>query len=426
MRAALHTLKILALLAGVAAMAALLVAWLSFLTWMFSLSVPGVSLFALFLFILSGWMTYAYVSYRQGQQDELLRLLIAAVDAKMPLVPALRAYQGDRPSRLPYHVLLMVVMCALFPGSLVIWIWLMWRRFDKRVGQLADLLEDGDSLTDALNDVPGIAPSEVRLAAAVGETTGRLGDCLKRADRQRLTVAWLELVPRVVYPLVVLLFISGITAFLVVTIVPKFKKIFDEFGQKFPTITQTLVNYSWIAADFLFVLPATIFFAAVAGALVIASPAVRWYTPLLGRLYRWEAQGQVLRSLGVLVEAGKPVPESLHFLAEGDELSGPVRKRLGRAAAAAERGEPLAAALRANGLLPKSMVPLVQAAERAGTLPWALAELGEHLGGKAHRIVKRLSLILSPFLVAAVGVVVAFIAVGMFLPLIKLMESLGQ
>src|SRR5204862_8299845 len=135
--------------------------------------------------------------------------------------------------------------------------------------------------------------------------------CLRRADRERLAGAWLEVVPRLVYPLVLLVFVGGITAFLMVIVMPRLRRIFDDFGEPLPTVTVRLIDVSSDVSDHLAVAVLAIPAAMLLASVLIASPAVRWYVPLLGRLYRWEVQGLVLRMLGALVEVGRPAPEAL-------------------------------------------------------------------------------------------------------------------
>jgi type IV pilus assembly protein PilC len=137
-------------------------------------------------------------------------------------------------------------------------------------------------------------------------------------------------------------------------------------------------------------------------------------------------QAEVLRTLGRLLAVGRTVPEALGFLAAAADLPAVARRRLRATAAAVGRGEPLDASLADAGLLPPSMAPLVRSAGRVRNLPWALVELGDHLAGRAFRVVRRLSLVVSPILVALVGAVVGFIAVAMFLPLIQLITSLTE
>jgi len=298
--------------------------------------------------------------------------------------------------------------------------------FEQLAKRLANRLESGESLAEALRSVPGAACREVRLAAAVGEATGALGPCLKDASRERWSAAWMEVVPRLLYPLFLLQIIFAVVSFLSIFIIPKYKKIFDEFGLSLPVITQTLTdNSSWFADYSLLVQLITLFLILMGISLVIASPTVRWHMPLLGRLYCWGVQAEVLRSLGRFLAVGQPVPAALTFMIQPHVFPPVVQRRLRAVEATIGQGEPLEIALRGAGLLPASMAPLVSSATRVGNLPWALVELGDHLSGRAFRLVKQLSLMLAPILVVAIGMVVLFVVVAMFLPLIKLLERLS-
>jgi type IV pilus assembly protein PilC len=370
-----------------------------------------------------GWMFYAFLRYRQARQDELLQVLATAVEANLPLAPALRAYLRDRPREGEGHLWDALLLVLFFPGD---WLWLQRYSFDYRAEELADLLGAGVPLPDALREVRGIAPREVRVAAAVGESTGRLATCLRRADRERLAGAWLEIVPRLLYPLVLLLFIMGITTFLMTFIMPKLERIFSDFGEELPEVTQRLVTFWEGVAEYQGLISAATPLVLLLAAVLIADPTARWHLPLFGRLYRWEIQGLVLRMLGNLLEVGRPVPESLTLLADSADLPDVARRCLLSARRAVERGEPLAEALRRAGLLPASMAPLVQAAGHAHTLPWALAELGDLLAGRAVRMARRASLVAFPVLVIAVGALVCFIILGMFVPLIQLLSRLSS
>src|SRR5881409_3007 len=44
-----------------------------------------------------GLCLYAHLRYRQARQDELLQVLATAVEADLPLAPAVRSYLRDRP-----------------------------------------------------------------------------------------------------------------------------------------------------------------------------------------------------------------------------------------------------------------------------------------------------------------------------------------
>lgn len=381
-----------------------------------------------YLVVMLGWMAFAFVRYRIARQDEMLQVLTSAVELNLPLAPAVRAYLHERPDRMGYSLQLpiAVLLTPVLPGFVVFW-FLFWRtRYDRRVGQFVELLEDGVPLADALAMVRPIAPRVTRLAAAVAEETGDPAGCLRGVERERTVTAWLELIPRVLYPLCVYLIVLGITSFLMLIIMPKFKRIFQEFGQTLPPVTQNL-NAVWIVYQDFQPLIALLAAGAAAGvALVLVAPGFRWHLPVVGRLYRWEMQAEVLRLLAAQLAAGRTAPQSLDLLADAGEYPPVVRSRLSTAADAVSAGVPLADALRAADLLPAAMVPLVTTAERTRTLPRALAELAAVQSGRAVRLVRRVSLVVSPVLLLGVGAVVAFVSAAMFFPLITLLTELGQ
>lgn len=380
----------------------------------------------LVVLLANGWAVYAFLRYRQGLQDELLAVLTATAEARMPLVSGVDAYLDSRPRPNDLAAVFRWLSFLALPLYAYTRLWLGWRRFDQLVEDLAARLEAGESLAEALRWVPGVAAREVRLAAEVGEATGTLGPTLRCADRERWSAAWLEVAPRLVYPLLVLVFVTSLTTFLMTVIFPRFLRIYQELGEDLPGETVRLVEWWAVAEDYLALASVGFLPFLVALAAVVANPTVRWHTPLLGRLYRWGVQAEVLRTLGRLLAAGQTVPQSLAFLADCPDLPGVVRRRVEAAVRGVERGEPLDRSLSAAGLLPSSMGPLVQASERTRTLPITLLELGDHLAGRAFRTVRRLSLLASPLMVLAVGAVVGFIAVGMFMPLIHLLTSLAE
>ena len=89
-----------------------------------------------------------------------------------------------------------------------------------------------------------------------------------------------------------------------------------------------------------------------------------------------------------------------------------------------KQGQPLAESLYWGGLLPAATVPLVHAAERVNNLPWALTELGDMLGNRSVRALRRFSQVVSPLFVVLIGLVVGFAVIAMFMPLIQVIQNL--
>jgi type II secretory pathway component PulF len=371
-----------------------------------------------------GWMVYSFLVYRYGRQDELLHLLATVTESQAPLAPALRAYVHDRPHGPWRRAWVAGLLFFVVPGYY--WVWHKRRSFDRKVVRLAGLLEEGASLEEALRATPGVASRETVLAVAVGQPAGRLAQSLRGAAQGRLAAVLLEALPRLLYPLILLLFLSLIFGFWTIRLAPVMQRIFREFDMQLPWATEVLLGFRGDLPFYIGGLYLACMGLVALALLLYLSPTACWYCPGIGRLYRMNARSRVLRMLAVLFGAGQPAPEALGLLAGAGYFRGTAWRRLEAVRAAVEQGEPLADSLRRRGLLPRSMGPLVRAAERAHNLPWALAELGDQLARRLGRVGQRMSLALFPVAVFGVGLLFGFLVLGMFLPLIKLLEGLSR
>ncbi len=376
---------------------------------------------------LYAWLVFAFVHYRQCRQEEFLLVLAAAAEAQAPLGPALRAYLRDRPGGPLRQIATAMFQFLVLPGYY--WLWHRRYNYDRKVAQVAGLLEDGFSLSDALRLTPGVASRETLLAATLGEDTGRLADCLRslrNPARDRLASLWIEMVPRFAYPLLLLLVINGVLLFWMIFIAPRFERIFHDMSMSLPPQTRRVLAMGNLALNYSWALALAVPLLAGLLALLLASPGLRWYFPLIGRVYRGYVCSRILQALAFLLQKGQPAPEALGVLAESGCFVGGARRRLEAVRRRVERGEPLADSLRRGWILPRAMVPLLNAAERAGNLPWALAELAEVMAGRAARRVQRVGMALSPVPLIGVGVLVGLFVLGVFQPLISLIEGLSR
>jgi type IV pilus assembly protein PilC len=405
------------------------VAGLLILCLLFGLALVGAGFllalpFLLLLMLAYGWMLSAYLHYRHSRQDELLHLLGTAAESQVPLAPALWAYLHDRPQGPLRNFWVAGLLFFMFPGYY--WVWHRRHSFDQKVARVAYFLEMGDSLPSALRASPGVVSRDMALAVQVGQYTGRLPLFLRSSLPRRLAPVWLEMLPRFVYPLLLLIFLSSLTGFWMNFLLPKMERIYADFHLDLPDATQQLVTFGDQVGGVMALVPLILLGVVTLVAALFASSSLRWYLPGMGRLYRRHVQSQVLKALAALLETNTPVPRALALLADSEGFAPVAQRRLRTVCRRVEQGEPLADSLRRGGLLPASLVPLVQAAERAHNLPWALAELSETLADRIVRALRRFSQLVSPLLVLAIGVLVGFIVLGMFMPLIDLMTRLGE
>jgi general secretion pathway protein F len=371
-----------------------------------------------------GWVLFAYLHYREGRQDEFLHLLTTAVEAELPLGPALWSYLKDRPRSLQREVWVAMLLFFVFPGYY--WIWHRRHSFDAKVATLASYLDMGVSLPAALRAVRGVVSKDTLLAVTIGESTGQLLTALRGVTQNRLATIWLQVIARAIYPVVIVCFTLGVVGFWVNFIETRMERICLDFKLSMPEASDRLVqawkfvedNQDNLALAFLIIVAVVV--------LIAASPVLRWYLPFVSRLQRTYTRARVLKMLSLLVAADKPIPEALKLLADSGRFAPIVRWQLRRAYRLAMNGMPLAECLRKRSLLTRRMVPLITASERVQNLPWALSALGDTLAGRTMRTVQRLSLALNPVIVVALGCMVVFVVLGMYMPVVELLVQVEQ
>jgi type IV pilus assembly protein PilC len=366
------------------------------------------------------WILFMFLHYRFLRQNELIYLLAGAAEAQQPLPSVLRAYLADRPRGAWRSWMEFVLLSAVFPGY---WFYHRMHSYDRKVYQLGCLLEAGLPLSAALKEVKGVASRETVLAASVGEKTGRLAQTLGKIPRWRLTTIWLDLLPRLLYPLLLLLTSIGVVTYLMIFIVPKFEKIFKDFRIKLPYFTQLFIDISRsVIHNWPVVFLVSLGLVALV-VLVMFHSTTTWYFPIVRRFYRPIVQSRVLKMLGLLLQTGQPVPQALGVLIDSDYFRGVVRRRLEAVRDHVEQGMDLAHELQDSGLMPDTMIPLVRSAAKGNNLPWALEELGEHRARQAVAAAQRFTMALFPFAVLFSALIIGFIVLSIFSPLIGLIES---
>jgi len=122
---------------------------------------------------------------------------------------------------------------------------------------VVDDIEGGSTLSEAFGKHPKCFDRLYVNMVKAGEAGGALEIILQRlADfKEKSQSLKRKIIGAMVYPLMVIGTAVGILTFIMVSIIPKFKKIFDDFGFALPLPTQLLIKTSMWFADYWWVLP---------------------------------------------------------------------------------------------------------------------------------------------------------------------------
>lgn len=304
-----------------------------------------------------------------------------------------------------------------------------WR---GKLKQLAFMLNDGSSLSEACTAVRGIVPEKTQIAIRVAEPAGALKQVL--ADeahdlmQQGRPDAGQPRAMGVFFQLLILCLVTQwVVSFVMIFIIPKFRDIFEGFGVELPAATQLLIDLSnWFLnfwyVFFLAMITFVIYF-------VVCSLSGRWKYLTMGRrpfVPRWPRfwTPEILKGLSGTVAADRPIPEAIHaFLAEMPP--GRAATKLSAVRSSAEGGTDFWMAFQKQGFIKRSEVAVLKAAQAAGNLDWAMIQLAQQIQRRRRHRLNLATTILQPTAVLTIGIGIAFIILALYLPVIKLMNDLS-
>ncbi len=299
---------------------------------------------------------------------------------------------------------------------------------------VVDDVESGSALSEALGKHPKCFSKLYVNMIKAGEAGGalevilqRLADFLEKAASLKS-----KIIGAMVYPAVVIFVAIAILTFIMVSIIPKFKKIFDEFGLTLPWATQTLIRVSNWMAEFWWTIPLfpvglyllmKLIRLTRAGNYAL-DRAILWI-PIIGDLIEKTIVARTMRTLGTLISSGVPILEAINIVRE--TANNAVFERMfQRVFESIREGDTIADPVRESRLVDDMVVNMIEVGEETGDLDTMLYKIADFYDEQVDVTVKSLISLLEPVMIVFLGFTIGAIVISLFLPLIKLLEGLSK
>ena len=305
----------------------------------------------------------------------------------------------------------------------------------KALADMSDSIEGGSNFAEALVQHPKIFDKLYVNMVKAGEVGGVL-------DKVLLSLAeFMEKVQKIknkvkgamTYPIVVLTLAVLIMAFLMIFIIPKFQKIFEDIlqGQPLPWLTRQVVAFSenfitigpiLVGVVFLIVLGIKFAKKTSKGAYVV--DWAKLHMPLFGTLFMKGSIGRFTRTLGELMDSGVPVLQALTIV--GDTSGNAVVEHaVHDVHDAVKEGENIAPTMESTHIFPPVVISMVEVGEETGELPSMLKRIADNYDDEVDNAVAGLTSIIEPLLIVFLAVIVGVIVIALFLPLIGIIDGLS-
>jgi type IV pilus assembly protein PilC len=311
--------------------------------------------------------------------------------------------------------------------------------FRRIIGYVADDIEGGSTLSEAMGKYPRCFNRLFVNMVAAGEVGGvldvilaRVADFMEKNERLKSKIKG-----AMVYPAVVMFAAMIMVLGLMIFIIPTFAGVLGEMSdgqQGLPTLTQTLLDMSgWLTGNY-----------GINALIVLVSPFVIMSILKLLRKFRFGRYGmdwlklhmpvvkQVVyktsvarwtRTLATLIGAGVPILEAINITREtaDNEIYG---RMLGKVHAAIRQGDTFANPLRQTKTVDSIVVNMVDVGEETGDLDKMLMKVADNFDEEADVLVSSMMSLLEPLMIISLGLIVGTIVLAMFLPMVKVIQVL--
>ena len=308
------------------------------------------------------------------------------------------------------------------------------KKFAKVLRQLSDDIRKGYSLSEAMEQHPGVFnPLYIALVTA-GEVSGtlhtildELSDYLEKIEDTRRKVR-----SAMAYPLFIVVFLTLVVWFLFYYVVPMFAQVYEGFGADLPVPTKIAIGISNFITNNAFLAILMLLGLVVAVWIINLTDRGRyvWDTiklkmPVFGSVTTNSIMSKFSRTFSILMTAGVPIMDTME-LTENVVQNAVIEGGIRRARVMVKEGYGVANAFRRTGLFPPTLLQMIGTGEETGDMDKLLGKAAQFYEKLVDAVIERLTSLIEPLLIILMAGVVGGIIIVVYLPIFSLGEAMSQ
>ncbi len=241
-----------------------------------------------------------------------------------------------------------------------------------------------------------------------------------------------KLVGVVIYPFVLLIMGISVLIFLMLKIIPIFRKIFLEFGETLPTITKIMIKISDnLKSNILIYLAIIVFiglmliglFQTREGRYLLAR--IKLHNPLLKKIYNNLYTLSFISGLSMLLESGSNIAVSVEIMSRtiGNKY---LEIKVNKAAKQIKEGIKVKDAIKNIKYFPDEFTEMFAIGESTGKVKEILKALNLFYGSEYDYEIKKVINRVEPILIITMGALMLFIILSIFIPMFEIMNAVSR
>ena len=310
------------------------------------------------------------------------------------------------------------------------------KTFRKVLTDIKNTVESGSTFADSLANHPKVFNNLYVQMVRAGEVGGILDTILNRLALSMEKSARLtkQIKGAMTYPAVTMAVAVGVTAVMLIFVVPVFQKMFADMGAHLPAFTQFIVDMSnWLIKKYgIFYILIGVGAAVAAFVTANARPQGQLFLhtmylkiPVLGDVIRKSAVASFSRTLATLISSGVPIMDGLDIVARvaGNRV---VEGELIKIRLAISEGKNLSEPLRESKIFPHLVVQMIGVGEQVGALDTMLGKIADFYEEEVDDAVGAMTSMLEPMIMIFLAVVCGGIVISLYLPIFSMASNIGS
>jgi len=294
-------------------------------------------------------------------------------------------------------------------------------------------LEEGATLTEALRRHPRAFDSTFCAIVQAGEASATLTEMFERLSSLvgKRKAMRNKILGSLAYPALLIVMSVKIIAVLVFFVLPRFAGMFDTLGADIPASTKLMMSVSNGAVEYWWACLGAMIAMVWGLVWMVRSPTgqqwisnIQTRVPLVGRLMVRLIQGQVFRTMGLLLESRVGVLDTLE-LTRGITTNDQFGRLFSDIEEKVTSGGLLSAAFEASPLVEPYVCQAIKTGEDSGNLGGAMSFAADILDESNTELVNSLTKLIEPVILIGMGLVVGGVAVSLFMPLFDMTSGMN-
>jgi type IV pilus assembly protein PilC len=306
------------------------------------------------------------------------------------------------------------------------------KKLQNIVGEITASVEGGKSLSESFSKYPDVFDAVFLALVGAGELSGTLDESLMRiADQQEKDAAIASKIRgALTYPIIVLVVIFGVMAFMLFTVVPQVEKLYKDLKQTLPFITQIMVGAANIFIHFwwliLIVLGiGTYFFLQFlkTDAGIKTKDTFKLNVPIFGQMYRKLYMARFARTGQTLLNTGVSMLDMLSLTARAVNNT-IISKSILRAADKVKGGKALSDSLQPEDYILPLVPQMIKIGEQSGRIDEMMGKLAKVYEDELDEQVRTISTAIEPVLMVVLAIVAGGMVAAILLPIYSLVNGI--